>query len=111
MSDLPQSAASGARKESAPVAWFRGLWRGFAAESPHEFLVLCVVTGFLLLYGLVPIFGGDQLGLVGAGGIGVALQNSMDFFQWDRVALILLMVLAVVVVAELAVNVIRSRLI
>ncbi|MEO6911751.1 MAG: glycosyltransferase family 39 protein [Edaphobacter sp.] len=66
MSDLPQSAASGARKESAPVAWFRGLWRGFAAESPHEFLVLCVVTGFLLLYGLVPIFGGDQLGLVGA---------------------------------------------
>jgi phosphonate transport system permease protein len=51
------------------------------------------------------------LGLVGAGGIGVALQNSMDFFQWDRVALILVMVLAVVVVAELAVNVIRSRLI
>jgi hypothetical protein len=32
----------------------------------REFVVLFAVTGFLLLYGLVPIFGGDQLGLVGA---------------------------------------------
>ncbi len=66
MSDLPQSAVSGARKERAPIAWLRSVWQGFAAESPHEFLVLCVVTGFLLLYGLVPLVGGDQLGLVGA---------------------------------------------
>jgi 4-amino-4-deoxy-L-arabinose transferase-like glycosyltransferase len=35
-------------------------------EKPWEFVVLAVVTLFLLLYGLVPIFGGDQLGLVGA---------------------------------------------
>ena len=66
MSDLPQSAAPGARSERAPIAWLRDIWKGFAAESPHEFLVLCVVTGFLLLYGLVPLLGGDQLGLVGA---------------------------------------------
>jgi 4-amino-4-deoxy-L-arabinose transferase-like glycosyltransferase len=66
MSDLPQSAVSGVRKERAPIAWLRSVWQGFAAESPHEFLVLCVVTGFLLLYGLVPLVGGDQLGLVGA---------------------------------------------
>lgn len=51
------------------------------------------------------------LGLVGAGGIGVALQTAMDFFQWDRVALILLLVFAVVILAELAVNLIRRRLI
>jgi phosphonate transport system permease protein len=51
------------------------------------------------------------LGLVGAGGIGIALQNAIDLFQWDRVALILLMVFAVVIVAELAVNLIRRRLI
>jgi phosphonate transport system permease protein len=50
------------------------------------------------------------LGLVGAGGIGVALQTAMDFFQWDRVALILLLVFGVVIVAELAVNLIRRRL-
>jgi len=66
MSDLPKPAASGAWKERAPIAWLHGIWKGFAAESPQEFLVLCVVTGFLLLYGLVPLIGGDQLGLVGA---------------------------------------------
>jgi len=32
----------------------------------RELLTLCMVSLFLLLYGLVPIFGGDQLGLVGA---------------------------------------------
>jgi 4-amino-4-deoxy-L-arabinose transferase-like glycosyltransferase len=37
-----------------------------AFASPWEFLILLVVGGFLLFYGLVPIFGGDQLGLVGA---------------------------------------------
>jgi 4-amino-4-deoxy-L-arabinose transferase-like glycosyltransferase len=66
MSDLQKSAAPGSWKERAPVAWLHGIWKGFAAESPQEFLVLCVVTGFLLLYGLVPLIGGDQLGLVGA---------------------------------------------
>ncbi len=32
----------------------------------RELSILCLVSAFLLLYGLVPIFGGDQLGLVGA---------------------------------------------
>ncbi len=32
----------------------------------REFVILFAVTTFLLLYGLVPTFGGDQLGLVGA---------------------------------------------
>ena len=35
-------------------------------ESPWEFVILLVMTTFLLFYGLVPIFGGDQVGLVGA---------------------------------------------
>lgn len=51
------------------------------------------------------------LGLVGAGGIGIELQTAMDFFQWNRVALILLLVFAVVIAAEIAVNLIRRRLI
>ncbi len=34
--------------------------------APREFIVLLTVTIFLLLFGLIPIFGGDQLGLVGA---------------------------------------------
>ncbi len=51
------------------------------------------------------------LGLVGAGGIGVVLDDAINFFQWDRVATILLAVLAVVAVAEVVVTRIRAKVI
>jgi phosphonate transport system permease protein len=51
------------------------------------------------------------LGLVGAGGIGVVLDDAINFFQWERVATILLAILAVVVVAEILVTRIRAKLI
>jgi phosphonate transport system permease protein len=51
------------------------------------------------------------LGLVGAGGIGMALDASLNVFQWDRVATTLLSVFAVVIVAEIAVTVIRKKVI
>jgi phosphonate transport system permease protein len=51
------------------------------------------------------------LGLVGAGGIGVALNTAMNLFQWQRVAVVLLAIFAVVVVAEVVVTQIRKRLI
>jgi phosphonate transport system permease protein len=51
------------------------------------------------------------LGLVGAGGIGVVLDDAINYFQWDRVATVLLAILAVVVVAEVVVTRIRARLI
>jgi 4-amino-4-deoxy-L-arabinose transferase-like glycosyltransferase len=66
LTDLPQSAASGARKEHAVVAWLRAQVDSFRTQSPWEFVVLVASTAFLLLYGLVPVFGGDQVGLVGA---------------------------------------------
>lgn len=47
------------------------------------------------------------LGLVGAGGIGMALNSAMDLFQWDRVALVLVLIFAVVVLAEIVIT--RSR--
>ena len=47
------------------------------------------------------------LGLVGAGGIGMALNSAMDLFQWDRVALILVLIFAVVILAEIIIT--RSR--
>jgi len=40
------------------------------------------------------------LGLVGAGGIGMALQASIDSLAWSRVSVILLVILGTVVVAE-----------
>jgi len=51
------------------------------------------------------------LGLVGAGGIGVVLDDAINFFQWDRVATILLVILLVVVFAEILVTRLRARLI
>ncbi len=49
------------------------------------------------------------LGLVGAGGIGMALDTALNLFQWDRVALVLASIFAVVVVAEVGVSALRRR--
>jgi 4-amino-4-deoxy-L-arabinose transferase-like glycosyltransferase len=66
MNDLQQSIVPGAAKDRAPIAWLRMHLKLPAPVAAREFLILFLVSGFLLLYGLVPIFGGDQLGLVGA---------------------------------------------
>jgi phosphonate transport system permease protein len=49
------------------------------------------------------------LGLVGAGGIGMALDAALNLFQWPKVALILIAILAIVIVAEIVVTQIRKR--
>jgi len=51
------------------------------------------------------------LGLVGAGGIGMAIDTAMNLFQWERVALMLVAIFAVVIVAEIAVTYIRKKII
>ena len=51
------------------------------------------------------------LGLVGAGGIGMALDAALNLFQWDRVALILVAIFAVVIIAEVVVTQVRKRVI
>lgn len=51
------------------------------------------------------------LGLVGAGGIGLVLDSAMNFFQWTRVATILIAIFTVVILAEILVTQIRKRLI
>ena len=50
------------------------------------------------------------LGLVGAGGIGMALDTSMNLFQWNRVALVLAAIFAVVIVAEVIITQARKRI-
>jgi phosphonate transport system permease protein len=50
------------------------------------------------------------LGLVGGGGIGMALDAALNLFQWDRVAVILIAILAVVVLAEVVVTQVRRRI-
>lgn len=51
------------------------------------------------------------IGLVGAGGIGMALDHAMSLFQWTRVSLILLCIFALVVLCEVLVTYIRKRII
>ena len=52
-----------------------------------------------------------MLGLVGASGIRMAIDSAMNLFQWERVALMLVAIFAVVIVAEIAVTYIRKRII
>jgi 4-amino-4-deoxy-L-arabinose transferase-like glycosyltransferase len=66
LTESPQSAEPGAGKRHAAVAWLRAKYLSIRGESPWEFVILLVTTAFLLFYGLVPFFGGDQVGLVGA---------------------------------------------
>lgn len=73
--DSPQSAptlteSNAAASVSPPaggwsrvVSWLRHNHLGYTAT---EFVILLLFVGFFLFYGLIPIFGGDQLGLVGA---------------------------------------------
>ena len=66
MTETAQSAASVAGTGNTPVVWLRGLGQRLCGESWCEVVVLLLATTFLLFYGLVPIMGGDQMGLVGA---------------------------------------------
>lgn len=48
------------------MAWFRHQLHTQLGCTLSEFAVLLLFTCYFLFYGLIPIFGGDQLGLVGA---------------------------------------------
>jgi phosphonate transport system permease protein len=50
------------------------------------------------------------LGLVGAGGIGVALDTALNLLYWDQVAVVLLAIFIVVILAEVVVTTVRTRI-
>lgn len=50
------------------------------------------------------------LGFVGAGGIGIELYSSINQFQWDEVAVILLAVFGVVIVSEFVSAAVRQKI-
>lgn len=51
------------------------------------------------------------IGLVGAGGIGVSLEDALNMFRWTQVCLVLFCIFSIVVLAEIFVTKIRQRLI
>jgi phosphonate transport system permease protein len=50
------------------------------------------------------------LGFVGAGGVGMALDTALNLFQWERAAMILIAIFAVVLAAEVATTQLRKRI-
>ena len=66
MNSEPLHARPFAPGHNSPWSKLRHLRKLPGTTVLRELAILCVVSAFLLLYGLVPIFGGDQLGLVGA---------------------------------------------
>ncbi len=68
MTASSQSAVASPRPERTrffPV-WLRELRKTATVCAGVEFLILVAITAYFMLFGLVPYFGGDQLGLVGA---------------------------------------------
>lgn len=51
------------------------------------------------------------LGLVGGGGLGMALNAALENLYWDQVGLVLIVIFAVVIAAEVVTGWIRSRII
>jgi phosphonate ABC transporter permease subunit PhnE len=51
------------------------------------------------------------LGLVGGGGLGMALDTALSNLHWDQVGLVLFVIFVVVMVAEIVTALIRSRII
>jgi phosphonate ABC transporter permease subunit PhnE len=50
------------------------------------------------------------LGLVGGGGLGMALDTALNNLYWDQVGLVLIVIFAIVIVAEIVTAWIRSRI-
>ena len=51
------------------------------------------------------------LGLVGGGGLGMALEAALENLYWDRVGLVLLIIFGIVIAAEILTTWLRSRII
>jgi phosphonate transport system permease protein len=89
--------------QAAGAGWFQRIWYGYWPHIKPSF------WSIVLLRWDINVRESAVLGLVGAGGIGMVLDTAMNLFQWDRVAIVLLAVFAVVVVAELVVTRVRQK--
>jgi phosphonate transport system permease protein len=89
--------------KASGASWFSQITYGYWSHIRPAF------WSIVLLRWDINVRESGVLGLVGAGGIGVALNTSLDLFQWPRVAMVLLSIFAVVVVIEIIVTQIRAK--
>ena len=72
--------------------------------------VMPVIYGTTIYRWDINIRESTVLGFVGAGGIGIQLYSSINLFQWDEVAVMLIAILGVVVVSEFISAAVRARI-
>ena len=88
---------------AAGAPWLSVLSHGYWPQLAPTF------WSVLLLRWDINIRESSVLGLVGTGGIGMALDTALNLFQWTRVSLILLSIFVIVIAAEIIVTQIRKR--
>jgi phosphonate transport system permease protein len=89
--------------QAAGASKFSEIWYGYWPQLKPAFLSI------LLLRWDINVRESAVLGLVGAGGAGMALDTALNLFQWPRVATVLVSIFAIVVITEVVVTQIRKR--
>jgi phosphonate transport system permease protein len=86
--------------------------------SPAQVMAYGIVPQILPAFATISVFRWDinirestVLGLVGAGGLGLALESSLNTLAWPQVTVILLMILATVIVSEWVTAKVRKAII
>lgn len=86
--------------------------------SPAQVMSYGIVPQILPAFATIAVFRWDinirestVLGLVGAGGLGLALESSLNTLAWPQVSVILLMILATVVISEWVTAKVRKAII
>jgi len=103
LEETPRGPIEALRATGAPSASI--LSKGYWPSVEPSF------WGIALLRWDINIRESAVLGLVGGGGIGMALDSALNNLYWDQVGLILAVIFAVVIVTEIATSAIRSRII
>lgn len=91
--------------KAAGAPWPTVLLKGYWPQVAPAF------WGILLFRWDINVRESAVIGLVGAGGIGMALDTALNLFEWDRVGVILLCIFTIVILAEIFVTNIRKRII